>query len=167
MVATDLSVGIGELKSSGDATEILVARGLGSCVGVCLVDASQGVGGLAHVMLPDSTEAGRGGTRYADVAVPALLEQVLALGARRHRLRVALVGGAQMFSGRAIAAGGAVGERNHVAACAALSALGLRVSASATGGERGRTVRVEVGGGRVEYREAGGTNVALLEGDAR
>jgi chemotaxis protein CheD len=167
MVATDLSVGIGDLKTSRDSAETLVARGLGSCIGVCLVDGAQGVAGLAHVMLPDSMEAGRGGTRYADVAIPALLETVVGLGARRHRLRVALVGGAQMFSGRAIAAGGAVGERNHAAACAALAALGLRVTASATGGERGRTVRVEVAGGRVEYREAGGTNVVLLEEEVR
>src|SRR5437764_6551967 len=96
MVATDLSVGIGELKSSGDATEILVARGLGSCIGVCLVDGGHGVAGLAHVMLPDSTEAGRGGTRYADVAIPALLEEVLALGGRPPRLRRARAGGAPL-----------------------------------------------------------------------
>src|SRR5437764_11130143 len=101
MLATDLSVGIGELRSSRDSAEALVARGLGSCIGVCLVDGGHGVAGLAHVMLPDSTEAGRGGTRYADVAIPALLEEVLELGGRRHRLRVAIVGGAQMFSGLA------------------------------------------------------------------
>src|SRR5437763_16557911 len=127
MVATDLNVGIGELRSSRDSGETLVARGLGSCIGVCVVDGGQGVAGLAHVMLPDSTEAGRGGMRYADIAIPALLEEVLELGARRHRLRVALVGGAQMFSGRAIPAGGAVGERNHAAAQTALAALRLRV----------------------------------------
>src|SRR4051794_30194560 len=104
MVAADLTVGIGELKSSADATDVLVARGLGSCIGLCFVDAATNVAGLAHIMLPDSVEAGRQGNRYADCAVPALLEAVLGLGARRHRLQVVLVGGAQMFSGRAIAA---------------------------------------------------------------
>src|SRR2546423_15144484 len=111
MIATDLSVGIGEVKSSADATDVLVARGLGSCIGLALVDPAQGVAGLAHIMLPDSVEAGKSGLRYADCAVPALLDMLLELGAKRHRLSVALVGGAQMFSGRAIAAGGAVGER--------------------------------------------------------
>jgi chemotaxis protein CheD len=164
MVAADLTVGIGELKSSADAGEVLVARGLGSCIGLCLVDRSQNVAGLAHIMLPDSTEAGRQGMRYADCAVPALLDSVLELGARRHRLEAVLVGGAQMFSGRAIAAGGAVGERNDIAARAALVRLNLTVVADATGGERGRTVRVEVGSGKIEYREAGGINVTLLEG---
>ena len=30
--------------------------GLGSCVGIAIRDPATGIGGLAHIMLPDSTE---------------------------------------------------------------------------------------------------------------
>src|SRR4051794_13144652 len=153
-------VRIGELKASASSGDVLVALGLGSCVGVALVDRGRSVAGLAHVMLPEAPQNASGALRLrcADAAVPALLEEVLELSARRHHAEAALVGGAQMFSGQETVA---VGARNDAATRAALQQKRLRVSAEATGGGTGRTVRVEVGGD-VLYREAGGELVRLL-----
>ncbi|HIP92712.1 MAG TPA: chemotaxis protein CheD, partial [Thermotoga sp.] len=46
-------IGIGEYAVERNPA-ILVTLGLGSCVGVCIRDPSAKVGGMVHVMLPDS-----------------------------------------------------------------------------------------------------------------
>lgn len=154
----ELLVRIGELHASATAGDVLVALGLGSCIGLALVDRGRSVAGLAHIMLPQATGKADKPLRAADAAVPALLQRVLGLGARRHRLEVALVGGAQMFAAQP---GGGVGVRNEEATREALGRERLTIGAAATGGGRGRTIRVEVGG-EVAFREAGGEMVTLL-----
>jgi chemotaxis protein CheD len=153
---------MGELATSRSRDDVLVSIGLGSCIGLAMVDRAAGVAGLAHVMLPGPGDAAhRAPGTFADTAVPRLLDDLLSLGARRIRLEVALVGGAQMFG---TAGGGAldVGARNASAVRAALVAAGLPVRAADTGGCVGRTIRVRVGEGRVTARAAGGTETALL-----
>ena len=150
---------IGEIVVSRDPDDELVALGLGSCIGVVMIDARAQAAGLAHVMLPESGgEDGRPG-RFADTAVPELLDRMLALGADRGHLRVAMTGGAAMFG-----SGGQldIGMRNAEAVRAALSSAGLRCHAAETGGTQGRTVRVSVGSGDVTVRVAGGTAIDLL-----
>ena len=57
--ATDIVVRMGELAVSADAGRVLVTLGLGSCIGVVLVDRIRRVAGLAHVMLPRARRPGR------------------------------------------------------------------------------------------------------------
>jgi chemotaxis protein CheD len=157
-------VRMGELAASSESGHVLVSLGLGSCIGLALLDRHRGKAGLAHVVLPQSQ--GHGGTenamKFADHAVPELLEQVLALGARRNALEAVLVGGASMFA--ASSASLEVGQRNDAAVREQLVKLRIPVVAEATGGNRGRTIRVEVGSGSVVVREAGGKNAELLPG---
>lgn len=156
-------VRIGEVAASADPSDVLVALGLGSCMGVAVVDRARNVAGLAHVMLPEAPREGEETLRCADRAIPALLDRVLGLGARRSQLEVAMVGGAQMFAARG---GVGVGARNDIATREALKRERLTPAAAVTGGDKGRTVRVEVGG-EVCYREAGGSLVRLLPKDGR
>ncbi|KUK19989.1 MAG: putative chemoreceptor glutamine deamidase CheD, partial [Pseudothermotoga lettingae] len=46
-------IGIGEAAVERNPA-VIVTLGLGSCVGVCLRDPTAHVGGMAHVMLPES-----------------------------------------------------------------------------------------------------------------
>ena len=156
MIATEIMVRMGELATSSAAADTLVSLALGSCIGVAMVDRRRSVAGLAHVMLPASPghTAGHVG-RFADTAVPALLDELLGLGALRPRLEVSLVGGAQMFAAKDSSL--AVGRRNEEGVRAALRALRLPVVAHCTGGKAGRTIRVAVGTGEVTVKEAGGT----------
>ncbi len=55
-----------------------------------------------------------------------------------------------------------VGARNEAAVKAQLAAARIRVHASATGGSRGRTVRVDPVTGIVLVREAGGKDAQLF-----
>ena len=71
-----VSVGIGQIAVSTDPTEVLVAYGLGSCVGVTFYDPGTRSGGMVHVLLPDSegrVSDGKEPARYADWGVAALL----------------------------------------------------------------------------------------------
>ena len=78
-------VRMGELATSAVAGDVLVSLGLGSCIGLALVDRAAGVAGLAHVVLPDSGGNAEPGTyKFADIAVPELIERVV----ERRRARV-------------------------------------------------------------------------------
>jgi chemotaxis protein CheD len=157
---TEISVRMGELATSADPGTVLVSLGLGSCIGLALVDAGVGVAGLAHIMLPGPGEAAtRPPATFADTGVAALLRSVLELGARPARLTAAIVGGAQMF-GSAVQL--QVGARNEEAVRAALRAARLPVAAADTGGAIGRTIRVYVDDARVTSRPAGGSENVLL-----
>jgi len=154
-MATEAMVRIGELTASRTPGDVLVSIGLGSCIGLALLDPPMTVAGLAHIMLPASpyTEADSPG-KYADLAVPALVAEVERRGARRAHLEAVLVGGARMFSFNS-GAGLDIGARNEVATREALADLEIPVRCAATGGTNGRTVRVLVEEAAVFVRESG------------
>jgi chemotaxis protein CheD len=156
-------VRMGELAVSGEAGHLLVSLGLGSCIGLALMDRRDGIAGLAHIVLPTSTGhvPGKASYKFADHAVPALIEELAAAGAPRVRLQAALVGGASMFG----APGSStleVGSRNAVAVRELVKAARIPILAEAVGGSRGRTIRVDVSTGAVTVREAGGKDEPLL-----
>jgi chemotaxis protein CheD len=158
-------VRMGELASSAVAGDVLVSLGLGSCIGLALFDRRTGVAGLAHIVLPASTgNAVSGSYKFADIAVPELIERVVTAGGRRSMLEAALVGGASMFA--VSNASLEVGVRNEAAVRDLLSAQRINVVAAETGGDRGRTVRVHVGSGQVTVREAGGIESILVAGNS-
>jgi len=156
--AVETMVRMGEIAASRSAGDVLVAIGLGSCIGLVLVDRTTSVAGLAHVMLPESN--GSESFKFADHAVPALREKVVALGASPSRLEAVLVGGAQMFSFK----GGLldIGARNEAATLELLDDLRIPVVAKETAGTKGRTVRVHIEGCRILCKEAGGAETRLL-----
>ncbi|MEA2444013.1 MAG: chemotaxis protein CheD [Thermoleophilales bacterium] len=153
--AAEVMVRMGELAVSRTPGDVLVSIGLGSCIGLCLIDRRRHAVGLAHVMLPSGGPGEMPG-KFAPSAVPALVEELAKLGAVPRALEAVLVGGAQMFS---FGNGGAgkldVGARNEQAAREALAAARIPVIAEATGGSTGRTVRVAVDAPRVVVKEAG------------
>jgi chemotaxis protein CheD len=151
------SVRMGEMHISSGSGEELVAIGLGSCIGLALIDRAAGVAGLAHVVLPESGGAAGPPGKFADLAVPELLNRVQQAGARKERLEAVIVGGAKMF---ALGAGMDIGARNEAAVREALGAHRLRVRAAATGGNSGRTMRVV--GSSVNVHEAGSKPVTLF-----
>jgi chemotaxis protein CheD len=138
----------------------LVALGLGSCIGLALLDRRLGTAGLAHVVLPQSPDsATERSLKFADHAVPELVSRLTGLGARRIRLEAVLVGGASMFAASPALE---VGARNEAAVREQLESLRIPVLASATGGSRGRTLRVDVATTTVSVREAGGKDAELV-----
>jgi chemotaxis protein CheD len=155
-------VRMGELAATAGAADVLVSLGLGSCIGLALVDRRTGVAGLAHVVLPasDGHSTGQNPLKFADRAVPELIDRVVRLGGCKPKLEAVLVGGASMFA--VSSASLEVGQRNEAAVLEQLKAQRIPVIASETGGNRGRTIRVHVDHMRVTVREAGGTESDLV-----
>lgn len=80
---------------------MLLVTVLGSCVAACIRDCDSGIGGMNHFMLPD--DGGRGesvGTsaRYGTYAMEVLINHLLKLGARRHRLEAKVFGGGAVLA---------------------------------------------------------------------
>jgi chemotaxis protein CheD len=159
---TEIPVRMGELAVSSTPHEVLTSSGLGSCIGLALVDQRRGIAGLAHVMLPEAIGSGGPAGKFADLAVPELVARTVALGTARTLLKAVLVGGAQMF---ALGTGNSldIGVRNEAAVRGLLAAECIPVLAAATRGSKGRTIRVWPGGAVVS-RVAGGPEVELVPG---
>ena len=161
MKAAETMVRMGELAVSRVPGHVLVSLGLGSCIGLALFDRKLGIAGLAHIVLPQSQgHAPQNPRKFADLAVPEMLVELEEIGARRLRLEAVLVGGASMFA--VSSAGLEVGQRNEAAVRELLLKERIPVVAAATGGSKGRTVRVDVASSAVTVREAGGRETELL-----
>jgi chemotaxis protein CheD len=156
----EVMVRMGELATAAKGGAVLVSIGLGSCIGLALIDRTRQIAGLAHVMLPATPTDGDGGTpgKFADTAVPALLKELAPLGGRPGRLEAVLVGGARMFS---LGSSMDIGARNDQAARDALAAARIPVRAADTRGSTGRTIRVDPATGIVTVKAAGGQPAQL------
>jgi len=151
-------VRIGEVKVALRHGEVLIAIGLGSCVGVAIADQHEGIVAMAHVFLPHSSGRDPGLVlhgKFADLAIPRLLELLADNGcSNRARLSAVMVGGARMFEiGNMGAQTLDVGARNLQAVLEQLERHGVRVVSSATGGTRGRSMRLYAGSCAVTAQE--------------
>ncbi len=154
-----IEVGAGEYHVARPTTQ-LTCLGLGSCVGLALWDRSVAVGGLAHIVLPDSRRYSwqeRPGM-FADRAPVALLAALRQLGGRRATIVAKVVGGASLFgsSGDDQAPLLQIGRCNLEAVRRALRHLGLPLVGEDVGGTHGRTVEFCVVDGRLHVRSLHG-----------
>ncbi|RIK77853.1 MAG: chemotaxis protein CheD [Planctomycetota bacterium] len=149
-IASVQTAGMGQAVM-GRHAESLVAV-LGSCIGVAAYHPRSHVGVLAHVVLPDSN--GRSGppAKFADTAVPYLLELLKAEGVNSTGLTVKIAGGASMFASSGPMQ---VGAANIEAVGAALAKAGLHVAAQHVGGPKGRRVTLDCRTGELRVEIAG------------
>ncbi|MGB4505355.1 MAG: chemotaxis protein CheD [Syntrophaceticus sp.] len=140
---SQLHVEIAQVKAAISPTE-LISLGLGSCVGVCLYDPITKVGGLAHVMLPESAEGHKTEFKgkYADTAIPTLIIEMLKLGASKKRLVAKIAGGAQMFNFSNTSELMCIGERNVKAVIEALEKEKIPIISQDTGMNYGRSIKL-------------------------
>lgn len=153
---TGISVSLGEIRSVHKSSEVLVAFGLGSCVAICLWEPVIELALMAHVVLPAS--GGRNDVnpgKFADLALPRMVDQVRSLGGRSERLVVRIAGGASVLAMPGAPPLLQVGDRNVEAVLAVAERLRLHVSARDVGGVRGRTVRLAGASGDVYVRTLG------------
>lgn len=137
-----IKVGMADLKTC-KSPDGLTTLGLGSCVGIAVRDPVTRIGGLAHIMLPDSTvmrSAGQNIAKFADTGIEELVRQMEVQGASRKRMTAKLAGGATMFVFQNKSDMVQVGVRNAEACVKKLRELGIPILAQDTGGSYGRTV---------------------------
>ncbi len=151
---SEILVGIGEFRVSKGG--ILKTVGLGSCIGIALYDPAIKVGGLAHVMLPQSTNGTKRSAKYADHAVEMMVEALERMGSDRRKVIAKIAGGAQIFKHMTMDML-RIGERNAEAIKSILKDYGIRIVSEDIGGSEGRTVYFFTSDGRmlVKYSKGG------------
>jgi chemotaxis protein CheD len=143
-------VGMGQIAAGGAPQQMKAI--VGSCIALAFYHSRLKMGAMAHIVLPDST--GRTGTpgKFADTAVPRMLELLKESGTPTHCLLAKLAGGANMFG---TAGPLQIGEANIEAVTQTLRKAGIRVIAQDVGGSRGRRVTFGCGDGEMIVESPG------------
>ncbi|WP_196602265.1 chemotaxis protein CheD [Pectinatus frisingensis] len=152
-MAEALKVGIADYKV-GKAPDKIISYGLGSCIGITLYDPVIKIGGLVHIMLPDSTQAraNENPAKFADTGIPLLLDKVISMGAVKTRLIAKLAGGSQMFQFAGTSDIMAIGKRNAELARKTLQNCAIKIAGEDLGGTYGRTVEIDLETGLYKIR---------------
>ena len=148
--AQETLVGMGQI-AAGRAPQRMKSV-LGSCIGLAIYHPRLKTGAMAHIVLPDS--AGRDGTpgKFADTAVPGMLQLLKELGAPAHGLTAKLAGGANMFAGSGPLQ---IGDANAKAVAQKLKGFGIPVAGEDIGGTKGRRVVFDCASGQMTVECAG------------
>jgi chemotaxis protein CheD len=151
-----IKVGMADLKT-GKSPDILTTLGLGSCIGIALWDPTTRIGGLAHVMLPDSTKIKNNANiaKFADTGITELVRQMEELGVPRRRMVAKIAGGAKMFEVSGTTSVGNIGEKNALASKEKLKEFGIPILAEDTGLNFGRTVELNCANGDYVIKAVG------------
>ena len=152
----NLIVGMGAMQISKDPKVTIVTYALGSCIGIAIYDPLAKVGGLLHYMLPESStnpeKASKNPSMFADTGVPLLFQETYRLGAEKTRMRVKVVGGAQLLDDSGYFN---IGRRNYMTLRKILWANNVLIQGEEVGGQVNRTVRLEIGTGKVWVKTSG------------
>ena len=151
-----IKVGMADLKT-GKAPDVLTTLGLGSCIGIALWDPTTKIGGLAHIMLPDSTKIRNNSNiaKFADTGITELVSQMEEMGVSRRRIVAKIAGGARMFEVSGSTSVGNIGEKNALASKQKLKELGIPILAEDTGLNYGRTVELNCENGDYVIKAVG------------
>jgi len=150
----EVRVDMAELKAENRPVELVTS--VGSCVAICLHDSTKKCGGLAHIMLPDSTISPNESlpAKFADTAVPALVRAINNLGGNPACLSAKVAGGANMFPNFANSL--QIGKRNVEAAETALKKNSIKLIAEDVGGSSGRRISYNTATGVGSVRKFNG-----------
>jgi chemotaxis protein CheD len=149
-----------DMKISADRGESIITHALGSCLGIVIYDATAGVGGMLHAMLPESAIDPRKGIEnpymFIDTGVPRLFKECYALGADKSRITVRVAGGATNKINREDDYF-RIGERNFVALRKLLWKNNVLIKAHDVGGNQSRTMTLDMASGDVILKVNGVT----------
>ncbi len=156
-------IGVGDMAVSNNSMVTLSTYALGSCIGVVAYDPAVRVGGILHLMLPDSSispdKAAAQPAMFANTGLPLFFRALIGLKADRNRLRLFVTGGACVLT---TADSFKIGERNTKATLDFLSINGMRPRQIITGGTTNRTVHLEIGTGGMILKTPEGNNALSL-----
>ncbi|MBN1500420.1 MAG: chemotaxis protein CheD [Spirochaetes bacterium] len=96
MSSQTVSIGIAEIKVIKFHGTLKTT--LGSCLGVCLYDKKLKIAGMSHIMLPVRRDIESSPTKYADTAIPILIQKMEDNGGSRLNFEAKIFGGSKMFS---------------------------------------------------------------------
>jgi chemotaxis protein CheD len=149
-------VDISDMAVSENPEDTLVTYSLGSCIGVCMYDPENGVAGMIHCMLPlsriDKHKAEQKPAMFVDTGIPLLLESLFARGCRKKDIIVKVAGAARVLDNKGLFK---IGERNYTVFRRILWKNAMMITAEDIGGQASRTLRLQVGSGRLIVKSSG------------
>ena len=149
-------VGMADMQVSREPGAMLISFALGSCIGVALYDPLVRVGGLLHFMLPDSQidppKSQKNPWMFADTGIPLFFREAYKLGAEKKRIRVKVVGGSRVLDDSSYFN---IGKRNYLALRKIFWTNNVLIHAEDVGGSVNRTIRLEIGSGKVWVKTSG------------
>lgn len=158
-MAREIKVGIADMKITR-AEGVLITYALGSCVGIAIYDPAIRLGGLLHIMLPESQRTLLSDVyKFADTGIPELLRKMQAYGGVKNRYICKIAGGAKMFemSGSI----GNIGQRNIESVRRIMAASQIRIAKQDVGENYARTMSMDVSTGTVKIRTYGRPEIIL------
>lgn len=150
-------VGVADMTVASEPGDVIVTHALGSCLGVAAYDHVSHVGGILHVMMPESNmnpdKAVANPYMFVDTGVPAFFRELYGAGAAKGRLTVTVAGGANVQN-----VGNdrfAIGKRNFILLKKLFWKNSILIDAEDVGGSCARTMYLEIGTGRVWLSTSG------------
>ena len=150
-----VDVSTGQLKVTTDNV-VLRSIAIGSCVVIVAYDLKQGIGALAHVMLPGRAPSGKSPTgktvekiRYAADAIDELIKQMTAVGSEFGGIETVLVGGGNILQKK----DDTVCQDNIQSTTSLLKQKNIPIKAAVLGGTKRKGVFLDVASGCVSYTE--------------
>jgi chemotaxis protein CheD len=140
-----------------ESRPVVLVTNVGSCVAICIHDMVNKCGGLAHIMLPNSSINTNKSMpyKYADTAVPSMIEAFRRRGRSSCCLTAKIAGGANMFPNLKSNTLN-IGMKNVEAVKKALAAKRVRLLAEDVMGTCGRRVIFNVANGSVQVQKGSG-----------
>ncbi len=145
-----ITVKIADMKTA--VSPDILRTVLGSCIGICLYDPEKRIGGLSHIMLPSSDDENPRKEKYADTAIPLLLEKMAKMGAEERRVTAKIVGGATMFKISVESLIGNIGNRNVDMVRRVLKDYRIKIIAEDVGGDYARTIDFYLENGMIKIK---------------
>ncbi|MBI9087590.1 MAG: chemotaxis protein CheD [Desulfobacterium sp.] len=157
-----LIVGVADMKVSNDPGHTLVTYSLGSCIGLVVFDPVARVGGILHYMLPESAidkaKAAKNPFMFADTGIPRLFKETYKYDAKKSRMKIFVVGGAQIMDQQGFFN---IGKRNYMALKKMFFKNRVMATSEDVGGNVNRTVHLDINTGDVYLKTSGASEVKL------
>ncbi len=148
-----INVGIADMGVAASPNTLRTI--LGSCVGICIYDPKMKIGGLSHIMLPSSKKPSNNLKKYADTAIPLMIDEMMKIGAIQDRMVAKLAGGATMFKHSENSLMGDIGKNNILSVREILNMLKIPVLSEEVGGDYGRTIDFYLETGELKIKTIG------------
>ena len=152
-ILNKIIIGVADMQVSDDPNVELVTYSLGSCLGLVIYDPRVKVGGIAHIMLPESKieqkKVIENPFKFVDTGIPLLFKAAYALGAKKSRLIVKGAGCGRVLNDSNLFN---IGQRNEGALRKLLWKNNVLLKVTDFGGNISRTIRLRIGDGTLLVR---------------
>jgi chemotaxis protein CheD len=135
-----------------DNAPMAISTVLGSCVSVCLYDNQLGIGGMNHYLLPFWNGNGLQTPKFGNIAIPKLIESMMAKGSTPRTLEAKIFGGAAMNNG--VCEAMMIGQKNIMVAKEILNEYKIAIVAEDVGGSNGRRIQFDLDRGKILLKYA-------------